>query len=131
MTEDAIPAIDILVADDEPHIARALSFIFTKEGFRVGIAVNGEAALEMLASCTPRVIFLDLIMPKKNGDDVCRAIKSDARLRDSHVIILTCKGQELDRERSMSAGADEYMTKPFSPKEVVARVRALFENQNR
>jgi two-component system alkaline phosphatase synthesis response regulator PhoP len=121
------PAIDILVADDEPHIARALSFIFTKEGYRVDIAVDGETALEILASRTPKIIFLDLVMPKKNGYEVCRAVKTDQRLRNAYVIILTCKGQELDRKRGLEAGADEFMTKPFSPKEVVARVKVLLE----
>lgn len=122
MDRDNLPDIDILVVDDEPHIARALSFIFTKEGYRVTIASDGEAALEVLAACTPRIIFLDLIMPKINGDEVCRTIKADERLRRCHVVMLTCKGQELDRERGLSAGADEFITKPFSPREVVAKV---------
>lgn len=127
MSPHAAGAIDILVADDEPHIARALSFIFTREGYRVGTASDGETALEMLSSCTPRIIFLDLVMPGKNGYEVCRAVKADQRLHDAHVIILTCKGQELDRQRGLAAGADEFMTKPFSPRELVARVRTLME----
>lgn len=127
MPPNAAGAIDILIADDEPHIARALGFIFTREGYRVGTAADGETALEMLSSCTPRIIFLDLVMPRKNGYEVCRAVKEDQRLHGAHVIILTCKGQELDRQQGLAAGADEFMTKPFSPREVVAKVRALLE----
>jgi DNA-binding response OmpR family regulator len=121
--------IDILVADDEPHIARALNFIFKKEGYNVEMAFDGDAAMQIIKDCRPRFVFLDLIMPKKNGDEVCMAIKSDMDLRDIHVIILTCKGQELDKERSMAAGADEFITKPFSPKEVLSRVKAILESK--
>jgi two-component system alkaline phosphatase synthesis response regulator PhoP len=117
--------IDILIADDEPHIVRALSFVFTKEGYTVETASDGDAALEKIREMRPRVVFLDLIMPKKTGNEICGIIKRDEALRDIHVIILTCKGQELDRELSLSSGADGFITKPFSPKEVIARVRAV------
>jgi DNA-binding response OmpR family regulator len=127
MSEFGKPTIDILVADDEPHIARALNFIFKKEGYSVEMAFDGDAALRIIKECRPKISFLDLIMPKKNGDEVCRAIKSDVELQDIHVIILTCKGQELDKERIMAAGADEFITKPFSPKEVLSRVKSILE----
>ncbi len=117
--------IDVLVADDEPHILRALSFVLRKEGFSVDVAQNGEDALRKIRAGQPHVVFLDLIMPKMTGLEVCSVIKSDDCLRSTHIIILTCKGQELDRDNSIAAGADEYMTKPFSPKEVVAKVKAL------
>ena len=71
-------------------------------------------------------MLVKVVMPRKTGLELCREIKSDPELKDTHIIILTCKGQELDRQDCLSAGADEYMTKPFSPREVVARVRALF-----
>lgn len=122
-------AIDILVADDEPHIARSLNFIFKKEGYRVEMALDGEEAIRAIRENKPDIVFLDLIMPKKNGDEVCRMIKSDEQLKEIHVIILTCKGQELDKQNSMSAGADEFITKPFSPKEVVSRVKSIFESK--
>lgn len=118
--------IDILVADDEPHILRALSFVLKKEGFNVDVAQNGEDALRKIKEGRPRVVFLDLVMPKMTGIELCKIVKSDGGLRQTHVIILTCKGQELDRNHSLSAGADEFMTKPFSPKEVVTRVKTLF-----
>ncbi len=117
--------IDILVADDEPHIARALDFIFKKEGYKVEMATDGQMTMDMVKEYKPKIIFLDLIMPKRNGDEICRAIRADEELKDIHVIILTAKGQELDKQKSMSAGADEYITKPFSPREVVARVKTI------
>jgi two-component system alkaline phosphatase synthesis response regulator PhoP len=117
--------IDILIADDEPHIVRALSFVFMKEGYTVETASDGDGAMAKIRKMKPRVVFLDLIMPKRTGNEICGIIKRDEALRDIHVIILTCKGQELDRERSLASGADGFITKPFSPKEVVARVRAV------
>ena len=118
-------AIEILVADDEPHITRALSFVFQKEGLKAIIASNGLEALDKIREHKPRIAFLDLIMPKMSGIAVCTLIKADAELRNTHVIILTCKGQEVDREESLAAGADEFMTKPFSPREVVLRVKTI------
>ncbi len=122
--------IDILVADDEPHIARSLNFIFKKEGYRVEMALDGDAAIRSIRENVPRIVFLDLIMPKKNGDEICSAIKSDEHLKGIYVIILTCKGQEADKQKSMSAGADEFITKPFSPREVVSRVKSILESRN-
>jgi len=119
--------IDILVADDEPHIVRALSFVFTKEGYTVDTASNGDEALWKIRELRPSVVFLDLIMPKKTGNELCRLIKGDETLRSIQVIILTCKGQELDREQSLSSGADGFITKPFSPREVMDRVRQIME----
>src|SRR5512143_1223976 len=113
-------AVQIVIADDEPHVVRALSFVLAKEGFSVTVAANGEDALARIREERPRLVFLDLIMPKRTGVEVCKVIKDDPELKNTHVIILTCKGQELDRQNSIVAGADEFMTKPFSPKEVVA-----------
>jgi two-component system alkaline phosphatase synthesis response regulator PhoP len=117
--------LDIVVADDEPHITHALNFIFKKEGYKVAMAFDGVSALNLVKQQKPKIMFLDLIMPKKNGDEICKAIKSDSELQDIYVIVLTAKGQELDKRISMSAGADEFITKPFSPKEVVERVKVI------
>ncbi len=116
---------DILVADDEPHIVHALKFIFKKEAYNVELAFDGASALQLIKEHKPKIVFLDLIMPKKNGDEICRAVKSDPELQDTYIIVLTAKGQELDMKLSMSAGADEFITKPFSPKEIVSRVKAI------
>ena len=129
MPENGKPGIDILVADDEPHIARALNFIFKKEGYNVEMAFDGETAMQLIKECRPKFVFLDLIMPKKTGDEICTAIKADMDLREIHVTILTAKGQELDKERCMAAGADDFITKPFSPKEVLSRVKSILEQK--
>jgi two-component system alkaline phosphatase synthesis response regulator PhoP len=119
--------LQILVADDEPHITRALSFVLQREGFVVDVAVNGEEALNKIRERKPAVAFIDIVMPKLTGLELCRAIKSDPEINSTYIVILTAKGQELDRQNCMSAGADEYITKPFSPKEVLERVRTLFQ----
>jgi len=116
--------VDILIADDEPHVIRALSFVLEKEGYSVETASNGDDAVSKIRETRPRIVFLDLIMPKKTGDGICRIVKSEEPLKDIHVVILTCKGQELDREQSLANGADGFITKPFSPKEVLAMVKA-------
>ncbi len=119
--------MDILIVDDEPYVQRSLSFVFRKEGFDVETASNGEEAINKARELKPKVIFLDLMIPKINGFDVCRIIKSDKALSDCHVIILTAKGQEVDKERGLSEGADDFITKPFSPKEVVSKVRDILK----
>ncbi len=118
--------LQILVADDEPHISRALSFALQREGFSVDVAGNGEEALRKIREERPRMVFLDIVMPKKTGLEICTEIKRDTDLKDICIIILTAKGQELDRRDCISAGADGYMTKPFSPREVVELVRTHF-----
>jgi two-component system alkaline phosphatase synthesis response regulator PhoP len=117
--------MDILVADDEPFIQRSLAFILKKEGFEVVTADNGQEAIEKAKELRPKIIFLDIMMPKINGFSVCRAIKSDKALKESHIIILTAKGQEVDRDMGYREGADQFMTKPFSPREVIEKVRSI------
>ncbi len=125
MSDNIKSDVDILVADDEPHIAHALKFIFKKEAYNVEMAFDGDSALRLIKEHKPKIVFLDLIMPKKNGDEICTAVKADPELQDVYIIVLTAKGQELDKRLSMSAGANEFITKPFSPKEVVKRVKAI------
>ncbi len=117
--------MDILVIDDEPFIQRSLAFVLRKEGFEVQVASNGEEGLAKARGLKPGLIFLDLMMPKVNGFEVCKSIKSDEGLKDTYVIILTAKGQEVDRERGLAVGANEFMTKPFSPKEIVSKAKAV------
>jgi two-component system alkaline phosphatase synthesis response regulator PhoP len=119
-------ALQILIADDSPHISRSLSFILQREGFSVDVVNNGEEALQKIREERPKVVFLDIVMPKMTGLDLCKEIKTDPVLKDTYIIILTAKGGELDRQECMSAGADEYLTKPFSPREVLERVLKLF-----
>jgi DNA-binding response OmpR family regulator len=115
----------ILVVDDEPHVIRSLTFVLSKEGYDVASAADGEDALAKIRALRPSLVFLDVMMPKKNGYEVCREVKKDSVLGDTRIIMLTAKGQEADREQGLSAGADEFLTKPFSPVGAVAKVREL------
>lgn len=112
----------ILVVDDEPFILRSLGFVLERAGLRVVLARDGEEALEKLRDERPRLVILDVMMPKRNGYEVCEIVKGDPDLRDTYVILLTAKGQESAKDRGVQAGADEYMTKPFSPSRIVERV---------
>lgn len=111
--------------DDDPYVQRSLTFVLRREGFDVGVASNGEEALFRVRETRPKIVFLDIMMPKMNGFSTCRLIKGDAGLKHSYVIILTGKGQEVDREQGFREGADEFITKPFSPREIVTKVRNL------
>ena len=115
----------ILVVDDEPFILRSLTFVLRREGFEVLEARNGEEAMDQIRSRRPDLVFLDVMMPKKNGYEVLEEVKGDSDLAGIHVIMLTAKGQESDREKGISLGADEYMTKPFSPSKITERVREI------
>ena|SRR5579884_2460604 len=115
----------ILVIDDEPYILRSLSYLLAREGYTVETAGNGEEGLARVRSLRPPLVFLDIMMPYMNGYEVCEQIKQDASLADTYVIMLSAKGQQIDRERGLSGGADEYMTKPFSPREVAQRVKTI------
>ncbi len=118
--------MSILIVDDDPYIQRALSFVLRREGFEVETSSDGQDALRKAKELKPKVIFLDIMIPKMNGFDTCKAIKSESELKDTYIIMLTAKGQEVDKERGLREGANEYMTKPFSPKEIVAKVKSFF-----
>ena len=115
----------ILVIDDEPYILRALSYLLTREGYQVETASNGEEGLARVRELRPPLVFLDIMMPRMNGYEVCEQIKRDPSLAGTYVIMLSAKGQQVDRERGLLGGADDYMTKPFSPREVAEHVRSL------
>ena len=113
----------VLVCDDEPFILKALTFIVKKEGHTVLEARNGEEALDAIRTQRPSLVFLDVMMPKKNGYEVLAEVKQDEELKDTHIIMLTARGQEADMVRGVSLGVNEYMTKPVSPLKVVERAR--------
>jgi DNA-binding response OmpR family regulator len=119
----------ILVIDDEPYILRSLSYLLTREGYTVETASNGEEGLERVRSLRAPLMFLDIMMPNMNGYEVCEQVKQDPSLAGTYVIMLSAKGQQIDRERGLLGGADEYMTKPFSPREVAQRVRAILADR--
>lgn len=117
----------VLIVDDEPNLTRSMTFILRKEGYDVEVAVNGEEAIEKARKTKPQLMLLDVMMPKKNGYEVCQDIREDPQLKSMHIIMLTAKGQEVDREKGMSMGADEFITKPFSPGLIVERVNAALK----
>jgi len=115
----------VLIADDEPNIVISLEFLLRREGFEVLIAVDGEEALAKARAAKPDLVLLDVMMPKMNGFDVCQALRADPQLAGTRVLMLTAKGRETEVSKGLGLGADAYMTKPFSTKELVAQVRAL------
>lgn len=115
----------ILIADDEPYILRSLSFVLQKEGFEVETACDGEEALEKVRQFKPKILFLDIMMPLEDGYEVCEELKSAPDTKDIYVIMLTAKGQIIDKKRGLEVGADEYITKPFSPREIVNKVKEI------
>jgi DNA-binding response OmpR family regulator len=115
----------ILVVDDEPFICRSLTFILRKDNYRVIEARNGEEALAAIRTHKPDLVFLDVMMPKMTGFQVTEQVRADASLSGVKIILLTAKGQECDREVGRIAGANDYMTKPFSPAKILDRTREI------
>ena len=115
---------NILIVEDEKDIIEVLRYYLEKENFRVHVASDGFAALESATRLVPNLILLDLMLPGLDGIEVCKRLKSDQRLRDIPIIMVTAKAEEADKIRGLEIGADDYVTKPFSAKELVARVKA-------
>jgi DNA-binding response OmpR family regulator len=120
-----MPAAKILVADDEPFIARSLSYVLQRSGFDVYVAKDGEEAYQLVEKVRPNLVILDVMMPHRTGYEVCQHIRSREDLRAMKVIILSAKGQASDLEEGLTAGADAYVPKPFSPAEIIAMVQDL------
>lgn len=118
----------ILIVDDEPHIRLLLEQTLEEledEGVELLTASNGEEALAIIQEEKPELVFLDVMMPKMNGYDVCKAVKNDAELQDIYIVMLTAKGQEIDRQKGDVVGANVYMTKPFDPDEILEKSQAV------
>lgn len=113
----------VLVVDDEPNIVVSLEFLMKQAGYDVRVARNGEEALRAIEERTPDLVLLDVMMPKRNGYDVCQTMRADPRFKDVCIIMLTAKGRDVEREKGLALGADDYITKPFSTREVMERVR--------
>jgi len=118
-------AAHILIVEDESALSTLLSYNLEKEGFAVTIAADGEQAMEILAEEPPDLVLLDWMLPHLSGIEICRRIRRNPATSGLPVIMLTARGEETDRIRGLETGADDYVTKPFSPAELVARVRAL------
>jgi DNA-binding response OmpR family regulator len=114
----------VLVADDEPHLLRLVKFRLEREGYEVLTAVDGDSALEMARTEQPDLCVLDVMMPKRSGFDVLRELRSDDSCSGMKVIMLTARAQDRDVDVGFSLGADDYITKPFSPQELRVRIGA-------
>jgi DNA-binding response OmpR family regulator len=115
----------ILIVDDEPNIVISLEFLMKKEGFEVAVAADGEEALACVASFAPDLILLDVMMPKKSGFEVCEALRADPGRAGLKIIMLTAKGRDTEMAKGLAIGADAYVTKPFSTKELVDAVKEM------
>lgn len=120
----------ILIVDDEPHVRLLMEQTLEEleeEGVELLFADNGETALDLIKNERPQLVFLDVMMPKMNGFDVCNSVKHKFGIQDVYIIMLTAKGQEFDRQKSIEVGADMYTTKPFDPDEIMKKSRELLE----
>jgi two-component system alkaline phosphatase synthesis response regulator PhoP len=123
--------MDILIVEDEPEIAKLIKLTLEREGFSCNCCGDGLAALQAFAKQQPDVIILDLMLPGLDGLEVCARIRQKPGIKDPYILMLTAKGEEIDRVIGLSTGADDYLVKPFSPTELVARVRALLRRSLR
>ncbi len=123
--------MDILIVEDELEIAQLIQLSLEKEGFSCRISRDGISALRMFQEQPPDLIILDLMIPGLDGLEICARIRQKPGAKDPYILMLTAKGEEIDRVIGLSTGADDYMVKPFSPRELVARVRALLRRSFR
>lgn len=117
----------ILIADDEPNILISLEYLMKREGFQVSVARDGEEALQSIRRLRPRLVLLDVMMPKKTGLEVCQAVRADPDTQATLILMLTAKGRDTDVAKGLALGANDYVVKPFSTKELVQKVKTLLE----
>ena len=117
----------ILIADDEQNIVISLEFLMKREGFEVVVANDGEEAIRRIRADQPDLVLLDVMMPKKSGFEVCQEVKADPALGGVRILMLTAKGRDTEVAKGLALGADAYMTKPFSTRELVDKVRSMLE----
>jgi DNA-binding response OmpR family regulator len=127
VTQNAGPTgrAKIVIADDEPNILISLEFLMQREGHEVHLARDGQEALDLLRRERPQLLLLDVMMPRKTGFEVCQEVRQDEALKDTLILMLTAKGRETDVVKGLALGANGYMTKPFSTRELADKVRAL------
>ena len=117
----------ILIAEDEPNIVTSLEFLLRKQGHEVCVARDGEEALRFAESFRPQLVLLDVMMPARDGFEVCRRMRDTPALAAVKIIMLTARGRDAEREKGIALGADAYITKPFSTHELLAKVRELLQ----
>lgn len=119
----------ILIADDEPNIVLSLEFLMRRAGYEVEKVGDGDAALEAVRRAPPDLVLLDVMMPRRDGFEVCQEIRRDPALAGVRIAMLTAKGREVEREKGLALGADSYITKPFATQDVIDTVRSLLEGE--
>jgi DNA-binding response OmpR family regulator len=115
----------VLVCDDEPYIVESVSYVVRKAGYEVITAEDGMDALDAGKRERPDLVFLDIMMPRMSGYEVCRRLKEDPATRGAYIVMLTARGQEEDERKALEMGADEFMTKPFSPRKMRAKLEEI------
>ncbi|MCU7877693.1 MAG: response regulator [Candidatus Thiodiazotropha sp. (ex Lucinoma borealis)] len=120
----------ILIVDDEPNIVLSVEYLMKREGYQVATANDGQTALELLSETIPDLLILDVMMPRKNGFEVCSEIRADPTLSGLPILMLSAKGREAEVKKGVSLGADAYITKPFSTHDLVNMVNKLLKSQD-
>ena len=120
----------VLIVEDEPHIVLSLEFLLGRAGYEVTSAGDGEAGLELVRRLRPDVVLLDVMLPRRNGYEVCQTIKSDPELRGTPVVMLSAKGQEVEVLKGLELGAASYVTKPFGNAEILEAIRAVLDTRS-
>ena len=119
----------VLLVDDEPNIILSLEFLIEQAGYEVRVARDGEAALKSIEERRPDLILLDVMLPKRDGFDVCERIRANPAWNDIRIIMLTAKGRVSERERGLALGADAYITKPFSTREAMEQIKRFLDDE--
>jgi DNA-binding response OmpR family regulator len=118
----------VLIADDEPNIVTSLEFLLEHNGYDVRVARDGQQVLDQLPEYRPDLILLDVMMPVRNGFEICQTIRANPEWRDMKIVMLTAKGRDIEATKGLALGADAYVTKPFSTKDLVERVKELLDD---
>ena len=117
----------VLIADDEPNIAAALEYLLQRSGYEVSIARNGDEALKLIEQNPPDLVLLDVMMPVRSGYEVCQVMRAREDWRHIKIVVLTAKGREADANKGLALGADLYITKPFSNRDLIAKINGLLD----
>src|SRR5688500_3462831 len=115
----------VLIVDDEPNIGTSLEYLMTRSGYDVEVARNGDEALALVETFMPDLVLLDVMMPRRSGYEVCQMLRENAQWRHIKIVMLSAKGREAEVSKGLSLGADDYVTKPFSNRELIAKVGGL------
>ena len=117
----------ILIADDEPNIVSAVEFLLQRSGYEVCVARNGDEALKLVEECNPDLVLLDVMMPARSGYEVCKRIRERADWRHIKIIMLSAKGRDAEVNKGLTIGADLYVTKPFSTRDLMGKISELLQ----